>query len=212
MSTEPSGQARTARVVGLTLLAVAAAAAVVGVITLFDSTDDSPPAAQAPPSAVITTTTGAPPSGDLTSLPPRPTAPGATTTEPPSPPQPTVTTTVPPAATTRPPATSQPGNTADAPSEPLRIYNNSTIAGLAARAADDIGSTGWQIAQVGNYSGGKIPTTTVYFEPGTGQEAAARQLASQFDFRVEPRFDGIKDSRPGLILIVTNDYKVAKEK
>ncbi|GLW93036.1 LytR C-terminal domain-containing protein [Actinokineospora globicatena] len=211
MSTEPSGQTRTARVVGLTLLAVAAAAAVIGVITLFDSTGDTPPAAQ-PPAPSITTTTGAPPSGDLTSLPPRPTTPGqvTTTTEPPAP---EPTTTAPPATTaTVPPATSRPGNTAESPSEPLRIYNNSTITGLAARAAEDIGSTGWPISQVGNYSGGKIPTTTVYFQPGTPQEQAARQLGNQFDFRVEPRFEGIKDSPPGLILIVTNDYKVAKEK
>ncbi|GAA3026508.1 LytR C-terminal domain-containing protein [Actinokineospora globicatena] len=212
MSTEPSGQTRTARVVGLTLLAVAAAAAVIGVITLFDSTGDTPPAAQ-PPAPSITTTTGAPPSGDLTSLPPRPTTPGqvTTTTEPPAP---EPTTTAPPATTaaTAPPATSRPGNTAESPSEPLRIYNNSTITGLAARAAEDIGSTGWPISQVGNYSGGKIPTTTVYFQPGTPQEQAARQLGNQFDFRVEPRFEGIKDSPPGLILIVTNDYKVAKEK
>ncbi|GAA2968923.1 LytR C-terminal domain-containing protein [Actinokineospora diospyrosa] len=210
MSTDSTGQARTARVVGLTLLAVAAAAAVIGVITLFDSAEETPPSAQSALPA-ITTTQPAPPSGDLTSLPPRPTSPGQTSAQPTTT-QPPAVTSAPPASTAPPAATSKPGGTADAPSEPLRIYNNSTITGLAARAAEDIGSAGWNIAQTGNYSGGKIPTTTVYFEPGTGQEEAARQLADQFGFRVEARFDGIKDSSPGLILIVTNDYKVVKEK
>ncbi|MBM7771541.1 type IV secretory pathway VirB10-like protein [Actinokineospora baliensis] len=209
MSTDPTGQARTARVVGLTLLAVAAAAAVIGVITLFDTGEEAPPSAQAP-QTTVTTTQPAPPSGDLTSLPPRPTTPGLTSAQPTTTAQPPVTSA--PPVSTAPPVTTKPGNTADAPSEPLRIYNNSTVAGLAARAAEDIGSAGWKIAQTGNYSGGKIPTTTVYFEPGTSQEAAARQLADQFGFRVEARFDGIKDASPGLILIVTNDYKVVKEK
>ena len=92
-------------------------------------------------------------------------------------------------------------------SVPLRIYNNSTIQGLAARAAEDFRRAGWPVEEVGNYPGGIIPTSTVYFRPGTNEEAAARALGEQFRLRVEPRFDGIQDASAGIIVIVTNDYE-----
>ena len=86
------------------------------------------------------------------------------------------------------------------------MYNNSTITGLAAQAADDFRRNGWQVDAVSNYSGGRIPTSTVYFRPGTDEEAAAVRLGQRFNLRVEPRFEGIADAKPGLIVIVTNDY------
>jgi hypothetical protein len=89
----------------------------------------------------------------------------------------------------------------------VRVYNNSTVTGLAARAADDFRSDGWQVAQVSNYPSGIIATSTVYFRPGTNEQTAASSLGSQFGLRVEPRFAGIDDATPGLIVIVTNDYQ-----
>jgi hypothetical protein len=93
-----------------------------------------------------------------------------------------------------------------AASAPLRVYNNSTIPGLAARAAEDFRRAGWPIDEVGNYPQGIIPTTTVYYRPGTGEEASARALGEQFGMRVNPRFDGLQSATPGIIVIVTNDY------
>lgn len=89
----------------------------------------------------------------------------------------------------------------------LRVYNNSTIRGLAARAADDFRSAGWPVIEVGNYSGGTIPTSTVYYQPGTGQRDPAGALGEEFELRVEPRFAGIRDAPSGVIVIVTNDYR-----
>ena len=89
---------------------------------------------------------------------------------------------------------------------PLRVYNNSTVAGLAARAAEDFRNAGWPIEEVGNYPQGVIPTTTVYYRPGTDEEAPARALAQQFGMRVNPRFEGMQNATPGIIVIVTNDY------
>ena len=89
---------------------------------------------------------------------------------------------------------------------PVRVYNNSTITGLAARAAEDFRRAGWPIDEVGNYPHGVIPTTTVYYRPGTDEEAPARALAQQFGMRVNPRFEGMQDATPGIIVIVTNDY------
>ncbi|APU12463.1 MULTISPECIES: LytR C-terminal domain-containing protein [Actinoalloteichus] len=89
---------------------------------------------------------------------------------------------------------------------PLRIFNNSTIRGLAADAAEDFEEAGWDVAEVENYSAGIIETTTAYYRPGTAEEGAAGEIGSAFGIRVEPRFDGIADLGPGVVLIVTNDY------
>jgi hypothetical protein len=89
---------------------------------------------------------------------------------------------------------------------PLRVYNNSTIAGLATRAAEDFRNAGWPIDEIGNYPQGVIPTTTVYYRPGTNEEAPAKALAEQFGMRVNPRFEGLQHATPGIIVIVTNDY------
>ncbi|MBV9160178.1 MAG: LytR C-terminal domain-containing protein [Pseudonocardiales bacterium] len=88
----------------------------------------------------------------------------------------------------------------------VRVYNNSTIRGLAARAARDLTAAGWTVVEVGNYARGTIPTTTAYYQEGTEQRAAAAALGAQFRMRVEPRFPGIVNAGPGLIVIVTSDY------
>jgi hypothetical protein len=94
-----------------------------------------------------------------------------------------------------------------APRIVVRVYNNSTITGLAHRAADDFVRAGYDVPEVGNYPSGVIYTTTVYYRPGTDEEAQARQLAAAFGARVEPRFPGIDSASPGVIAIITNDYK-----
>lgn len=88
----------------------------------------------------------------------------------------------------------------------VRIFNNSTIRGLAARVAGDLSAAGWTVVEVGNYARGTIPTTTVYYQEGTAQRADAEAIAAAFGMRVEPRFPGISDAGPGLVVIVTNDY------
>jgi LytR cell envelope-related transcriptional attenuator len=89
---------------------------------------------------------------------------------------------------------------------PLRVYNNSLIQGLAAKAKSDFESAGWTVTDISGYPGA-IPHSTVYFRPGTGEEAAAQELGKEFGLRVEPRFPGIAQSSDGVIVIVTEDYK-----
>ena len=89
----------------------------------------------------------------------------------------------------------------------VRLYNNSTIKGLAHEAAEDLRGRGWNVVGVDNYSSGVIPATTAYFRRGTDEETAAKALAKEFGIRAEQRFDGIKDSSPGVIVIVTKDYE-----
>ncbi|MGH3538253.1 MAG: LytR C-terminal domain-containing protein [Pseudonocardiaceae bacterium] len=112
----------------------------------------------------------------------------------------------PPSAAEGPPAGNNGASAIAASRGEVRVYNNSTIRGLAARAARDLSAAGWTVIEVGNYARGTIPTTTVYYQEGTDQRAAAEALAAQFKIRVEARFPGIENASPGLILIVTNDY------
>ncbi|ANY10051.1 hypothetical protein AFB00_13615 [Pseudonocardia sp. HH130630-07] len=91
----------------------------------------------------------------------------------------------------------------------VRIYNNSTIRGLAEKAAGQFRTNGWDVAEVQNYSTGVIPTSTVYYREGSGERAAADEIAKKFGMRVEPRFDGIQDATPGVIVIVTRDFSAA---
>lgn len=88
----------------------------------------------------------------------------------------------------------------------VRVYNNSNISGLAARAERDLEARGWDVVETGNYSDGVIYTTTVYYREGTNEEAAAQAIGENFSMRVRPRFDGIEDASPGVIVIVTKDY------
>jgi hypothetical protein len=94
---------------------------------------------------------------------------------------------------------------------PVRVYNNSLVKGLAARAQSDFEGAGWQVTAASNYSAGNIPTSTVYFRPGTGEEAAAQELGQEFGLRVEPRFNGLDEASPGVIVIVTNDYRPGRK-
>ncbi len=88
----------------------------------------------------------------------------------------------------------------------VRVYNNSTLRGLAARAARDLSAAGWTVVEVGNFARGTVATTTVYYQEGTDQRAEAEEIATQFRMRVEPRFSGIAGLPTGVIVIVTNDY------
>jgi cytoskeletal protein RodZ len=200
MTTDPSA-ARPGKIAGLVLIGVAAVSTVIGVVTLLGGNGDSeagqPPQSSAP---AVSQPSAAPPS-----TPESTPSSAAPTTAPPA------TTTAAPTSAAPVPGSGQPG-TPSTKDQPVRIYNNSTIADLASRVRDDLTGHGWNVVETGNYSQGIIPTTTVYFVPGTAEEAAARALAAEFGIRAEPRFEGIKDSRPGLILIVTKDYRGATGK
>lgn len=205
-SPDSPSSSHPARAAGFALLGVALIALVIGVFTLFDGGDGDQ-------TATGTSSSQPPASGSSTD--PASTAPPATTEQPPATtPAPTTTDTPPPVTTTpvqTAPATPPEGQPTSA-KPPVRIYNNSTISGLAAKAKEDVTRSGWDVAETGNYSQGQIPTTTVYYRPGTDEEESAKALAAVMQARVEARFDGIEAAHAGIIVIVTNDYKGAQAK
>lgn len=215
----PSGGPSPLRVGGLALLGAGVVAALIGLATLLPGSGGA--------SGETTTAVAAPPVTDTAQVAPPP-APGtpvpATSAVPvPSFPVSTQAVAAPPVAPVAPAA---PGTGAGGTGNgaggagagsgggapvgqrgAVRVYNNSKITGLAAHAADDFRNDGWKVEQVSNYPSGTIATSTVYYRPGTAEQSAATRLAGEFGLRVEPRFNGIDDASPGLIVIVTNDYQ-----
>jgi hypothetical protein len=86
---------------------------------------------------------------------------------------------------------------------PVTVLNNSRIPRLAARGAERFTAAGWPVAAVGNFRG-RIPVTTVYYDPGL--EAAARDFAGAFSgvARVRPRFDGLPAR--GVVVVLTREF------
>ena len=80
---------------------------------------------------------------------------------------------------------------------PLRVYNNSLIQGLAARAAKPTSAAaGWTVAEIGGYPGATIPHEHRLLPPGTAEQTAAQEIGRAFGLRVEPRFAGIAVRQP----------------
>lgn len=184
--------ASNARIGGIALIGVGVVAAVIGLVSLGTGGSSDGADAAAPTASVAPAT----PDTDEVPLPSfaaTPTAVAPTTTP----------------APVAPPVAAADAGTGAAPTMPLRVYNNSTISGLAATASSDFQRGGWSVAESRNYPDGIIPTSTVYYRPGTGEQASAQRLADEYGLRVEPRFEGIQDASPGLIVIVTRDFKGA---
>lgn len=124
-------------------------------------------------------------------------------------PAPSTSVPVPPASPATPATpSSPPSSRTSAARAPLTVLNNSTIGGLADRAAREAQGQGWQIAQVGNFAG-RLPATTVYYLPGNAaQEAAARELAREFPHveQVLPRYAGLPPTPDGIVLVVTKAW------
>lgn len=88
---------------------------------------------------------------------------------------------------------------------PVRIYNNSTVDGLAATTADELRAAGWNITDVHNYDSGQIPQSTVYYGTAPGEREAAEKLGQEMGIPAAPRFDGIADAPAGVIVILAGD-------
>ncbi len=87
--------------------------------------------------------------------------------------------------------------------QPVTVLNNSRITGLAARGAERFSAGGWPVSAVGNFRG-RIPVTTVYYDPGL--EQAAREFAGAVEgvVRVRPRFEGLPAR--GVVVVLTREF------
>jgi hypothetical protein len=111
---------------------------------------------------------------------------------------------VPPKHTANPPPVKpkpKPDQTAMAP---VRVYNSTTITGLAHHVASAVEARGWDVIDVGNVSGASS-LTTLYYAPGL--KAAAQHLANEFSgIRQVVSAQSASISFSGLTLILTADW------
>lgn len=227
MAASSSGSRSLLRTGGIALLGIGVIAATAGLLTSVTGGNDVGTAVPSASSQALSATPG-----PATLAAPAPSAPAeaAPTQAVPAAPAPGPTAPAAPAvpdgaaARQAPPAAAEPAPAAPAPAPapaaaggaqsdgsavraPLRVYNNSLIQGLAARAKSDFEAAGWTVTAISGYGQGVVEHSTAYFRPGTPEEAAAQELGREFGLRVEPRFPGIAQSSEGVIVIVTQDYK-----
>jgi len=91
-------------------------------------------------------------------------------------------------------------------SVPLIVLNNTTIAGLASRAATEFESGGWTVTKSDNYQN-EILSTCAYYDPSDPHaKAAADALQAQYPAikRVKPKFPELP-SGP-VVVVLTPDY------
>ncbi|UAK33610.1 LytR C-terminal domain-containing protein [Nocardia asteroides] len=174
------------RALAMVLIALAIVFAGLGAMSLSNSDADTD--ASGTSESPTTSATAAPQVPASTTAPKAPTSAASSSTA-----RATVTST--PAAST---------STA-ARSVPVRVLNNSMVAGLAAKTADQLSASGWTIAGTGNYPGANIAKTTVYYGNSPGDKEAAQAVADELDASVEPKSAGIGDTGPGVTVIVTGN-------
>jgi hypothetical protein len=94
---------------------------------------------------------------------------------------------------------------------PVTVLNATDVNGLAASIAGAIKAGGWETTPVGTYMAKDIAASTVYFTQGDAQQQqAAAALVSQFPQLHGPVarfFDVPGNAAPGLVVVVTGDWK-----
>jgi LytR cell envelope-related transcriptional attenuator len=96
-----------------------------------------------------------------------------------------------------------------AKSVPLVVLNNTTISGLAERAAQRFEDAGWTVTRFGNYQN-DILSTCAYYDPSVpGAERAANALQREFPAikRVKERFPELPSGE--VVVVLTPDYSPA---
>lgn len=172
------------RALAMVLIALAIVFAGLGAMSLSNSDADVPEAAE--PTETTTSAVAPPP---VTTTVPAP-------TEEPEEPEPTTTTAAPTTTTTT--TAPEPGGVDQA--VPVRVLNNSLVAGLAARTASELGAAGWSNVSTGNYAGENLTTTTVFYGSGAGDQAAAAEIAAQLGATVAAKTG---DTSPGVVVVLT---------
>lgn len=91
----------------------------------------------------------------------------------------------------------------DRSAQPVVVFNNAGITGLAARVSETVKEAGWPVAAADNWYG-TVAATTVYYP--AGKKRAARQLALDLGIaRIMPADTDSDMSTTNLTLILTGE-------
>lgn len=179
------------RALAMVLIALAIVFAGLGAMSL-SSSDSSSASGSTTSSPAAPTTTAAQPVSPAPATAPATTAPSSTAA---------------PTTTAAPTSTAAPTTTAAALDKtvPVQVLNNSTISGLAAKTGSQLTADGFNVTGTGNYPNGVIPKTTVYYGNSPQERAVAQAIATELGCTAEPKFSGLGDSSPGVVVIVTGN-------
>jgi hypothetical protein len=117
--------------------------------------------------------------------------------------------------TTEAPAAEPPATEAPAPVEtpapapepdlatPVTVFNSTSVSGLAADAAYQLEDAGWSEVDAGNYPGGTLPSSTVFY--GTAElEVSARAVADVLGIDVVELAES--DTTEGIEVVLERDF------
>ncbi len=91
----------------------------------------------------------------------------------------------------------------DRSKQPVVVFNNTAIKGLAGRVSEKVKEAGWTVAAADNWYG-TVPASTVYYPQG--KKAAAQLLALDLGIaRIKPADTGSDMSDKNLTLILTGE-------
>ncbi|WP_433491191.1 LytR C-terminal domain-containing protein [Nocardia grenadensis] len=87
-------------------------------------------------------------------------------------------------------------------SAPVRVLNNSMVAGLASTTANELTARGWTNTSTGNYAATTLENTTVYYGPAPADEATAAAVAADINATTAPMIPGLGEGS-GVVVVVT---------
>ncbi|GGL28440.1 hypothetical protein GCM10011588_49080 [Nocardia jinanensis] len=87
-------------------------------------------------------------------------------------------------------------------SVPIRVLNNSMVAGLASTTASDLTARGWTNTTTGNYAATTLAATTVYYGSAPGDAETAAAVAADIGATAAPMIPGLGDGS-GIVVVVT---------
>ncbi|MBF6211203.1 LytR C-terminal domain-containing protein [Nocardia puris] len=175
------------RALAMVLIALAIVFAGLGAMSLSSSDSEAAPGEE---------TTAAPQATSQTTAAPATTTAAPTTTD-----EPTTTTAAPTTTTTTTTTTEAAADRA----VPVRVLNNSLVAGLAQRTANQLTASGWTNVTAGNYAGENLARTTVYYGNSPGEREAAVAIAEEIGAVAEPKTSGLASGAPGVVVILTGN-------
>lgn len=112
------------------------------------------------------------------------------------------TTTAAAATTTGAAVTSSPAPGAVDKAAPVRVLNNSLVAGLAATTANELAAKGWTNTSTGNYAAATLAATTVYYGTAPADQETAAAVAADIGATTAPMVPGVGDGS-GVVVVVT---------
>jgi hypothetical protein len=85
----------------------------------------------------------------------------------------------------------------------VRVYNISSIDGVAEGTATRLRDAGWNVTETGNLTLEGVAGTTVYFSDAPGEREAADEVGKLLEAPVEPRRPELAEQPPGVVVVVT---------